>query len=120
MRFPPSRCPGFSLVEVLVALAIVVALMLGVSGIYFQHKNMTQRMAAQRSADRALENLYEEIRFFPPVDDTIYPPSEPGGATISVDVSEGTVPGTWRVDLVASYKVQDHPFRRTLVAMVRP
>lgn len=112
---------GFSLIEVLVALAIVATLMLGATGIYFQQKNVTQRMAAQRAADRELENLYERIRINgPPAMDTTYPPAEPGGATLTARVSAGTVPGTWQVDLVASYRVQNHPFRRTLIALVRP
>ena len=42
------------------------------------------------------------------------------GATLTARVSAGTVPGTWQVDLVASYRVQNHPFRRTLIALVRP
>jgi prepilin-type N-terminal cleavage/methylation domain-containing protein len=120
MRRSRGDARGFTLLELLVALAIVVALLLGATGIHVQQKNVAQRMAAQRAADRELENVYERIRYAPPLDGTILPPSEPGGPTIHVAVSEGTVPGTWKVELVASYRVQNHPFRRTLVALVRP
>ena len=111
---------GFSLVEALVALAIAGMLLAGVSEVYWHQRNVNVRLAAQRAADRALENAYEDLRFaglISPGSFTI--PGDPA-ITISTAVLPGTVAGTWRVDLVASYKVQGQPFRRTLIALVRP
>lgn len=112
---------GFSLIEVLVALAIATLLMLAASGIYWQQRNVSRRMAAQRAADRALENSWELVRAgaIDLVDATI---AAPGGdaAIITLAVSPGPVAATWRVDLVATYRVQGHPFRRSLVGLVHP
>src|SRR6187397_1056243 len=105
---------GFSLIEVLVALAITVGLMLGASAIYWQQKTVSRRLAGQRVADRALENLYETIRITPAaLVDTVFPPASAGDPTIVLTVSDGTIPGTWQIDLIATYRVDGKPFRRT-------
>ena len=111
---------GFSLVEALVALAIAGMLLAVASEIYWHQREVGIRLAAQRAADRALENAYEDLRFAEAIAPMSFPvPGDPP-ITISVAVLPGTVAGTWRVDLVASYKVRGHPFRRTLIALVRP
>ena len=112
---------GFSLIEVIVALAITVGLMLGASQIYWQQKTVSRRLAGQRIADRALENKYEELRAgLLALVDATFPPEGPGEPTIVLTVSDGTIPSTWQVDLIASYRVDGKPFRRTLTALVRP
>ncbi len=50
------------MIEVLVALAIAGVLMLSAAGLYWQQKEIGQRLVAQRAADVALENAYESLR----------------------------------------------------------
>ena len=117
----PSRGEdGFSLVEALVALAIAAMLLVTATEIYWHQRAVQVRMAKQRAADRALENAYEDLRFAGMISPGTFPAPGDPSITISIAVLPGTVDGTWRVDLVASYKVQGHPFRRTLIALVRP
>lgn len=117
----PNRAErGFSLVEALVALAIAAMLLAGVSEVYWHQRNVSVRLAAQRAADRALENAYEDLRFAALITPGAYTIAGDPEITISTAVAAGTIPGTWRVDLVASYKVQGQPFRRKLIALVRP
>lgn len=112
---------GFTLVEALVALAIAAMLMAGASTIYWHQRTVSARLAAQRSADQALENEYERLRAGAmPLVAGAHPAIEDPGITLILAVSPGTVAGTWQVDLVASYRVQSQPFRRKLVALVRP
>jgi prepilin-type N-terminal cleavage/methylation domain-containing protein len=116
-----SRCAGFTLVEALVALAIAAMLLAAASGIYWQQRTVAARLAAQRAADRALENGYERLRAGAlPLVPGAFPAPEDPGVTLTLSVGPGTVPGTWQIDLVASYRVQGQPFRRSLVALVRP
>jgi prepilin-type N-terminal cleavage/methylation domain-containing protein len=120
-RGEPSRGEGgFSLVEALVALAIAAMLLAAASEIYWHQRAVQVRMAKQRAADRALENAYEDLRFSGPIAPGSFPAPGDPSITISITVLPGTVDGTWRVDLVASYKVQGQPFRRTLIALMRP
>ena len=115
-----TREGGFSLVEALVALAIAGILLAAVSEIYWHQRAVNVRLAAQRAADSALENAYEDLRFASLISPgSVTLPGDPP-ITLSTAVLPGTVPGTWRVDLVASYKLQGQPFRRTLIALVRP
>lgn len=110
---------GFSLIETLVALAIVAALMLAASGIYFQQRAISRRLAAQRAADWALENSYEMLRAGAlPLTSGVLPDLWSSGATITLRVAPGDLEHTTRIDLVASYRVTGHPFRRSLQAIL--
>ena len=103
---------GFTLIEVLVALAIAGVLMLAAAGLYWQQKEIGQRLVAERAADEALENAYEILRFGGTV------PPAGGGVVLTVSVTPGPVPHTQALDIVASYQVHGQPFRRALAAVV--
>jgi prepilin-type N-terminal cleavage/methylation domain-containing protein len=62
MSEPPARAAGFSLVEVLVALALAGTILLFASGCFWLQLRTAERLDAGRRADAALENLYEELR----------------------------------------------------------
>jgi prepilin-type N-terminal cleavage/methylation domain-containing protein len=103
---------GFTLIEVLVALAIAGVLMLSAAGLYWQQKEIGQRLVAQRAADEALENAYESLRA------GLTPASTTGGIVITFTVGDGPVPATKALDIVATYRVHGEPFRRSLQALV--
>ena len=110
---------GFTLIEVLVALAIAGVLMLSASGLYWQQKEIGQRLVAERAADEALENTYERLRSGAlPLESTVLPDPTGSGVTLTVSVTEGPVPATKALDVVATYRVHNHPFRRSLQALV--
>lgn len=104
---------GFTLIEVLIALAIAGGLMLAAAGLYWQQKEIGQRLVAERAADEALENAYEILRF-----GGTLPPATGGGVVLTVSVTPGPVPHTQALDIVASYQVHGQPFRRALAALV--
>lgn len=108
---------GFTLIEVLVALAIAGVLMLSAAGLYWQQKEIGQRLVAQRAADEALENAYESLRTVEPALGSLVIPGG-SGLTLTVVVSPGPVPQTRALDIVATYRVHSEPFRRSLQAVV--
>jgi len=114
-----AREQGFTLIEVLVALAIAGGLMLAAAGLYWQQKEIGQRLVAERAADEALENAYESLRADPPaLGSTTIPGPTGSGVALTVSVTEGPVPRTVALDIVASYEVHGQPFRRALAALV--
>jgi prepilin-type N-terminal cleavage/methylation domain-containing protein len=110
---------GFTLIEVIVALAIAGVLMLSAAGLYWQQKEIGQRLVAERAADTALENTYEMLRSgeITLVSAVLDDPTG-SGVALTVSVTDGPVPATKALDLVATYRVHDQPFRRALHAIV--
>ena len=110
---------GFTLLEVLVALAIAGVLMLSAGGLYWQQKEIGRRLVAQRAADEALENTYEMLRADVPELGSITLVDPTGsGVALTVAVTAGPVPHTRALDIVATYRVHEKPFRRSLQAVV--
>ncbi len=110
---------GFTLIEVLVALAIAGILMLSAAGLYWQQKRIGQRLVAERVADEALENTYELLRSgLWPLESAVLPDPTGSGIALSVVVTPGPVPATRELDIVATYLVQNQAFRRSLHALV--
>lgn len=110
---------GFTLIEVLVALAIAGVLMLSAAGLYWQQKEIGRRLVAERAADEALENTYELLRSGVwPLETVVLPDPTGSGVALAVTVSDGPVPDTRELDIVATYRVQNRPFRRSLRAVL--
>ena len=106
-----SRQAGFTLVEVLVALAIAGALLLSAAGLYWQQKEIGQRLIAERAADEALENAYESLRVAAPALGSADLPGDPGsGVTLTISVTPGPVARTRALDIVATYRVHGRAF----------
>ena len=75
--------------------------------------------AAQRAADEALENTYEMLRADVPELGSITLVDPTGsGVALTVAVTAGPVPHTRALDIVATYRVHEKPFRRSLQAVV--
>jgi prepilin-type N-terminal cleavage/methylation domain-containing protein len=110
---------GFSLLEVLVALALVAAILLFAAGFYWQSTRVDERLAAQRRADAALAGAYELMRAgaLPLADGEI---ADPTGAhqQITATVSAAHTAGLAHLELVARYEIHGAWFRRTLEALV--
>ena len=114
-----SASRGFTLIEVMVALAIAGVLMLSAGGLYWQQQKIGQRLVAARAADEALENTYERLRGGElPLVDQVIPDFTGAGIALSVAVAAGPVPHTRALDIVATYRVQNQPFRRSLQALL--
>jgi prepilin-type N-terminal cleavage/methylation domain-containing protein len=110
---------GFSLIEVLVALAIAGVILLSAAGLYWHQREIGRRLVAERAADEALENMYELLRSGAlPLATAPLPDPTGGGIALAVTVSDGPVPETRELEIVATYRVHDHPFRRSLHALI--
>ena len=117
---------GASLLEALVALALVgVALLMGMA-LYAQQRRIEQRLAAQRDADRALASVLEAARaglplVSGPLDAAPFVGSAaaPPALTLAVEPDDADPSGRLlRVRVIAVYTVAGHPFRRTLESLV--
>ena len=110
---------GFSLLEVLVALALVSAILLFAAGFYWQSTRIDERLDAHRRAEAALTGAYELLRAgaLPLADGLIADPTGTG-QEVTATVSAAHTPGLARLELVARYEIQGTSFRRTLEALV--
>ena len=110
---------GFSLIEVLVALALVGAILLLTSGFYWQQVKIEQRLAAQRRADAALLAAYELLRAgaLPLAPGKLDDPTG-AGVELTAELTPTDLPGLTQLELAARFEIQGGSFRRTLDAML--
>lgn len=117
-----ARAPaaGFSLIEVLVALAICALLLLSSLALWALEANARRRLAAHAAAERALELAYEELRGgLLPLEAGPLPialAAESGALALTVEPTD--TEDLYRVRLVATYRATGRPFRRTLEALL--
>lgn len=113
------RDAGFSLVETLIALAIVGLVLLFGLGLYWQQVRVGERLTAHRLASAALESNYERLRAGAlPLVDGVVETSPEFDLVVTLNEAPGTVPKSRRAELVATYRVRGEPFRRSLVALL--
>lgn len=99
---------GFTLVEALVALALLTfALLLGL-GLVLQQPRIVRRLDAQREAMHSLEATLEALRAGAlPLASQSLPPVGPRRMTLSIQVTpEGYPPGLHRVQVRARYLLE--------------
>lgn len=111
---------GFTLVETLVALALLtLALLLGL-GLVLQHPRIVRRLDAQREAIHSLEVTLEALRAggLPLVSQTL-PPIGPRKLALSIQVTpEGYPPGLYRVLVRAAWQVEGQPRERAVETLL--
>ena len=118
----PHRPNGFTLLEALVALAILgIALLLGMQ-LLIQAPRVVRRLDAERQAFRALEATLESLRASGgPLEDeelshffTAAGTPAPAELTVSVEVVPGSLPGLYHVTLTAHYTVLNVAYKKRL------
>lgn len=127
MRLPrprrPRRAAGFSLIEALVALAVLALVLLLGLGVVWQQKRTIVRLEAREEADRALAEALETLRSgaLPLASGVVPVAGAPGGGgaaeglTVVVRVVPAEPPpGLYRAQVVATYRVAGRPVTRAL------
>ena len=119
----PGRPNGFTLLEALIALAILgIALLLGLQ-LLIQTPRAIRRLDAERQAFRALEATLDSLRAGGGVPEDGVELSEfhtaagepaPKDLTVSVTVEPTDKPGLYHVTLTARYKVLDVSYQKRL------
>lgn len=111
---------GFTLVETLVALALLtLALLLGL-GLVLQHPRIVRRLDAQREAIHTLEATVEALRAGAiPLSSQTLPPVGPRKLALSIHVApEGYPSGLYRVQVRAAWQVEGQPRERAVETLV--
>lgn len=124
------RAAGFSLVEALVALAVLALVLLLGLAVVWQQKRVIVRLEAREEADRALAEALETLRSgaLPLASGIVPVAAAPGGGgaaeglTVVVRVVPAEPPpGLYRAQVVATYRVAGRPVTRSLeTQMWRP
>jgi prepilin-type N-terminal cleavage/methylation domain-containing protein len=110
---------GFSLLEVLVALALIAVVLLLASGFYWQQVRTDQRLARQRQADAALLATYELLRAGAlPLADGELPDPTDSEIALTASLTPSETPGLTEIELAATFEIQGGTFRRTLDALL--
>ena len=117
---------GFSLVETLIALAILgIALLLGLS-LLLQQPRIVLRLDGERQAYRAIEATLESVRAgLIPLQTTEFQSfvtsagePAPPDLKLSMNVQPADSPGLYQVTLRARYKVAGFPHEKSLETLV--
>lgn len=118
---------GFSLIETLVALAVVSLVLLTGVGLLANHRRALVRLAAGREATAAVGAALEAVRagavpVTPDAGPVALPPPVAGvrarGLRLWVETRETGKPGLWEVEVRALYLAAGAPQRRSLTTLV--
>ncbi len=113
------RDAGFTLIETMIALALVGLVLLFGLGLYWQQGRVAERLAAHRLASATLEGCYEQLRAGAlPLVDGVVASSPQHQLVVTLDEEPGPLAASRRIELVASYRVRGEPFRRVLTALL--
>ena len=108
---------GFSLIEVLVALALAGVVLLVAGGFFWQQVRISERLAASRRADAELENAYEELRAgaLPFASGSLYETED--GIALEALIEPSGTPDLERLTILARYRVRGEKHERRIEAL---
>jgi len=116
-----SRARGFSLVEVVVALALLGILLLSGATLYALEVRSLRGLAAHRAAESALAAAYESLRAGQIALSGSGVAWRYAGGSLSIIATPEDLPGLYRVTLIATYDAAGRPSRRSRdVLLYRP
>ncbi len=132
MRRPGAPCPrrgaaGFSLIETLVALAVLALVLLAGIAAVTGHRRALVRLAAEREATAAVGAVLEGVRagavaLAPDQGPAALPPPVAGGRArglrLWVETRETPEHGLWEVEVRASYLAAGAPRWRSVKTLV--
>lgn len=122
----PRRAGGFTLVETLIALAVLmVALLLGLP-LLLEQPRILARVEAQRQATRAIEAAIESLRAgevplqAARVQNVALAAGSPAppGLTLWIDVAPADLPYLYSVTLRTRIDVRGHPLERQVETLI--
>lgn len=126
---PRRRCgaAGFTLIETLVALAVLALVLLAGVALLANHRRALVRLAAEREATAAVGAVLEGIRagavpLTPDEGPVALAPPFAGvrarGLRLWVETREAGEPGLWEVEVRAGYLAAGAPRRRSMKTLV--
>jgi Tfp pilus assembly protein PilV len=109
--------PGFTLIEVLVALVLLMVALLAGGAMALQRPRALQRIEAQARAVRALEGTLEAVRAgaLPLASG---PAPGPPGIAMAVEARAAAIAGLWEVRIQAEYRFRGQLVRKELRSLV--
>ena len=129
LPLPPrrsGRASGFSLVEVLIALVLLMTALLMAVGLVLQQPRIVRRLDGERQAFRAMESTLEAVRAgVVPLQrsdlegfSTAVGTPAPKDLRVHMVVEPTGTPGLFEVTLLATYTVEGWPIRKRLRTLV--
>ena len=115
---------GFSLVEAIVALALILAALVMSLAFLAEQPRLIRRLDARERADRAIEATFETLRarelrlVSGPPQWWVAPPPEAVSVVLDLAVEEESLDGLYRVTVTAVYVVEEQARRRSVTSMV--
>ena len=116
---------GFSLVEAMVALALILAALVMSMAFLAEQPRLIRRLDARERADRAIEATFETLRARElrlasgPPQWWVAPPPEAVSVMLDLDVEEEeSLDGLYRVTVTATYVLEEQARQRSVTSMV--
>ena len=117
-----SRERGFSLLETMVALALLGLVLLAATGMVLYHPRMVRRLDAERQVYRAVEAKIEAMRGGVSLESTgpkpVFLPGSARNVTLQVTVTREPQPGLYRVVVDAEYTIYSQRLKKRVETMV--
>ncbi|MCG6962718.1 MAG: type II secretion system GspH family protein [Acidobacteria bacterium] len=121
----PSGCDGFSILELVAALAILGFAILVTAAVLSTESDRAARLAARHQAVHALEATLEDVRagIVPlqsssPQTGEIVQPAAADNLRITLNVAQASPPDLYRVEATARWRVRGRAAKATLTTLI--